>query len=101
MTDADGNTGRFEYLDGRLVTIVDPLGRRTGIEYDQNGRRSLITNPAGGPPGCNTMRPAISFAAARPMGRPPRTHIVLTDRSTRLSIRRGLFAASNTMRWVF
>lgn len=46
-TDRNGNVTRYDYTDGRVTTITDPVGRQTTFDYDINGRIDSITDPAG------------------------------------------------------
>jgi len=46
MTDAHGNTVTKQYDDnGNLISVTDPLGRRTRIAYDSLDRTTSITDP--------------------------------------------------------
>ncbi len=47
ITDADGNTARFVYSDGKLYTVIMPDGRRATFSYDYNGNLSQCTDAAG------------------------------------------------------
>ena len=45
--DKNGNATTFLYLDGELVSVLDPTGRKTSIAHDLEGRIIGVTSPHG------------------------------------------------------
>ncbi|WP_417733988.1 RHS repeat-associated core domain-containing protein [Rosistilla oblonga] len=47
ITDRNSNVTSMQYAEGRLITIVDPVGLETTITYNAQGDATTITDPAG------------------------------------------------------
>ncbi|MBO5623217.1 MAG: hypothetical protein J5959_16490, partial [Butyrivibrio sp.] len=47
VTDPEGNKTRYDYEDGKVVSIRDAAGGITSLTYDENGNINTITDKAG------------------------------------------------------